>query len=201
MPASDDDREMMARFNDTFRKLKTNREQVPLEVLQTKYGKAYQKLTKEMAGLADWFAARLRERMPFPMHPKDIAGNRQLSQQIAAVLAEESQPGALMDQYRKALINDLDYDKFLDLIWQLYQRTEEVYELLAKIQLLARLPGRPPLDQEPHHRFLLAERPAGKRFGFIHQRGGLLDGRKGEYQSAAFPPHIKGDKIWKTKQN
>ena len=37
MPASDDDREMMARFNDTFRKLKTNREQVPLEVLQTKY--------------------------------------------------------------------------------------------------------------------------------------------------------------------
>ena len=78
MPASDDDREMMARFNDTFRKLKTNREQVPLEVLQTKYSKAYQKLTKEMADLADWFAARLRERMPFPMHPKDIAGNRQL---------------------------------------------------------------------------------------------------------------------------
>ena len=31
MPASDDDREMMARFNDTFRKLKTNREQVPLK--------------------------------------------------------------------------------------------------------------------------------------------------------------------------
>lgn len=122
MPASDDDREMMARFNDTFRKLKTNREQVPLEVLQTKYGKAYQKLTKEMADLADWFAARLRERMPFPMHPKDIAGNRQLSQQIAAVLAEESQPGALMDQYRKALIDDLDYDKFLDLVWQLYHR-------------------------------------------------------------------------------
>lgn len=125
MPASDDDREMMARFNDTFRKLKTNREQVPLEVLQTKYGKAYQKLTKEMADLADWFAARLRERMPFPMHPKDIAGNRQLSQQIAAVLAEESQPGALMDQYRKALIDDLDYDKFLDLVWQLYHRTRK----------------------------------------------------------------------------
>lgn len=33
-----------------------------------------------------------------------------------------------MDQYRKALIDDLDYDKFLDLVWQLYQRTEEVYE-------------------------------------------------------------------------
>ena len=133
MPASDDDREMMARFNDTFRKLKTNREQVPLEVLQTKYGKAYQKLTKEMADLADWFAARLRERMPFPMHPKDIAGNRQLSQQIAAVLAEESQPGALMDQYRKALIDDLDYDKFLDLVWQLYHRTEEAYETAHEV--------------------------------------------------------------------
>lgn len=188
MPASDDDREMMARFNDTFRKLKTNREQVPLEVLQTKYGKAYQKLTKEMAGLADWFAARLRERMPFPMHPKDIAGNRQLSQQIAAVLAEESQPGALMDQYRKALIDDLDYDKFLDLVWQLYQRTEEVYEpYWQKYKLLARLPGRPPLDQEPHHRFLLAERPAGKQFGFIHKRGGLLDGRQGRIPECSLP--------------
>lgn len=131
MPASDDDREMMARFNDTFRKLKTNREQVPLEVLQTKYGKAYQKLTKEMADLADWFAARLRERMPFPMHPKDIAGNRQLSQQIAAVLAEESQPG-----------NDSD--------------------------------------------------------SFTNEGGYWMDS-KGEYQGAAFPPHIKGDKIWTRK--
>lgn len=131
MPASDDDREMMARFNDTFRKLKTNREQVPLEVLQTKYGKAYQKLTKEMTDLADWFAARLRERMPFPMHPKDIAGNRQLSQQIAAVLAEESQPG-----------NDSD--------------------------------------------------------SFTNEGGYWMDS-KGEYQGAAFPPHIKGDKIWTRK--
>ena len=36
MPTSDDDREMMARFEDTFRKLKLNRERVPLEVLKTK---------------------------------------------------------------------------------------------------------------------------------------------------------------------
>lgn len=178
MPASDDDREMMARFNDTFRKLKTNREQVPLEVLQTKYGKAYQKLTKEMADLADWFAARLRERMPFPMHPKDIAGNRQLSQQIAAVLAEESQPGALMDQYRKALIDDLDYDKFLDLVWQLYHRTEEAYEpYWQKYNFWHVYPDGHRWIRNHITRILLAERPAaGKRFGFIHQRGRLLDG-------------------------
>lgn len=181
MPASDDDREMMARFNDTFRKLKTNREQVPLEVLQTKYGKAYQKLTKEMADLADWFAARLRERMPFPMHPKDIAGNRQLSQQIAAVLAEESQPGALMDQYRKALIDDLDYDKFLDLVWQLYHRTEEAYE---------------PYWQK--YNFWQNGQPGNDSDSFTNEGGYWMDS-KGEYQGAAFPPHIKGDKIWTRK--
>lgn len=201
MPASDDDREMMARFNDTFRKLKTNREQVPLEVLQTKYGKAYQKLTKEMADLADWFAARLRERMPFPMHPKDIAGNRQLSQQIAAVLAEESQPGALMDQYRKALIDDLDYDKFLDLVWQLYRRTEEAYEpYWQKYNFWHVYPdGHRWIRNHITGFFWQNGQPGNDSDSFTNEGGYWMDS-KGEYQGAAFPPHIKGDKIW-TKKN
>lgn len=201
MPASDDDREMMARFNDTFRKLKTNREQVPPEVLQTKYGKAYQKLTKEMADLADWFAARLRERIPFPMHPKDIAGNRQLSQQIAAVLAEESQPGALMDQYRKALIDDLDYDKFLDIVWQLYHRTEEAYEPYWQKYNFWHVyrtatAGSETTSQDSSGR---TASPGNDSDSFTNEGGYWMDS-KGEYQGAAFPPHIKGDKIW-TKKN
>ena len=201
MPASDDDREMMARFNDTFRKLKTNREQVPLEVLQTKYGKAYQKLTKEMANLADWFAARLRERMPFPMHPKDIAGNRQLSQQIAAVLAEESQPGALMDQYRKALIDDLDYDKFLDLVWQLYRRTEEAYEpYWQKYNFWHVYPdGHRWIRNHITGFFWQNGQPPGNDSDSFTNEGGYWMDSKGEYQGAAFPPHIKGDKIWTRK--
>lgn len=201
MPASDDDREMMARFNDTFRKLKTNREQVPLEILQTKYGKAYQKLTKEMANLADWFAARLRERMPFPMHPKDIAGNRQLSQQIAAVLAEESQPGALMDQYRKALIDDLDYDKFLDLVWQLYHRTEEAYEpYWQKYNFWHVYPdGHRWIRNHITGFFWQNGQPPGNDSDSFTNEGGYWMDSKGEYQGAAFPPHIKGDKIWTRK--
>lgn len=179
---------MMARFNDTFRKLKTNREQVPLEVLQTKYGKAYQKLTKEMADLADWFAARLRERMPFPMHPKDIAGNRQLSQQIAAVLAEESQPGALMDQYRKALIDDLDYDKFLDLVWQLYRRTEEAYEPYWQKYNFWHVyrtatAGSGITSQDSSGR---TASPGNDSDSFTNEGGYWMDS-KGEYQGAAFP--------------
>lgn len=189
MPASDDDREMMARFNDTFRKLKTNREQVPLEILQTKYGKAYQKLTKEMANLADWFAARLRERMPFPMHPKDIAGNRQLSQQIAAILAEESQPGALMDQYRKALIDDLDYDKFLDLVWQLYHRTEEAYESYwQKYNFWHIYPdGHRWIRNHITGFFWQNGQPGNDSDSFTNEGGYWMDS-KGEYQGAAFPP-------------
>lgn len=190
MPASDDDREMMARLNDTFRKLKTNREQVPLEVLQTKYGKAYQKLTKEMANLADWFAARLRERMPFPMHPKDIAGNRQLSQQIAAVLAEESQPGALMDQYRKALIDDLDYDKFLDLVWQLYHRTEEAYEpYWQKYNFWHVYPdGHRWIRNHITGFFWQNGQPPGNDSDSFTNEGGYWMDSKGEYQGAAFSP-------------
>ena len=155
-----------------------------------------------MAGLADWFAARLRERMPFPMHPKDIAGNRQLSQQIAAVLAEESQPGALMDQYRKALINDLDYDKFLDLVWQLYQRTEEVYEpYWQKYNYWHVYPdGHRWIRNHITGFFWQNGQPGNDSDSFTSDGGYWMDA-KGEYQSAAFPPHIKGDKIWKTKQN
>lgn len=173
MPASDDDREMMARFNDTFRKLKTNREQVPLEVLQTKYGKAYQKLTKEMADLADWFAA---------------------------VLAEESQPGALMDQYRKALIDDLDYDKFLDLVWQLYHRTEEAYEpYWQKYNFWHVYPdGHRWIRNHITGFFWQNGQPGNDSDSFTNEGGYWMDS-KGEYQGAAFPPHIKGDKIWTRK--
>lgn len=174
MPASDDDREMMARFNDTFRKLKTNREQVPLEVLQTKYGKAYQKLTKEMADLADWFAA---------------------------VLAEESQPGALMDQYRKALIDDLDYDKFLDLVWQLYHRTEEAYEpYWQKYNFWHVYPdGHRWIRNHITGFFWQNGQPPGNDSDSFTNEGGYWMDSKGEYQGAAFPPHIKGDKIWTRK--
>lgn len=173
MPASDDDREMMARFNDTFRKLKTNREQVPLEVLQTKYGKAYQKLTKEMADLADWFAA---------------------------VLAEESQPGALMDQYRKALIDDLDYDKFLDIVWQLYHRTEEAYEpYWQKYNFWHVYPdGHRWIRNHITGFFWQNGQPGNDSDSFTNEGGYWMDS-KGEYQGAAFPPHIKGDKIWTRK--
>ena len=201
MPTSDDDREMMARFEDTFRKLKLNRERVPLEVLKTKYAKAYGNLTKEMAGLADWFATRYRERMPFPQHPKDIDGNRRLAQQIAAVLAEESQPGALMDQYRKALIDDLDFDKFLDLVWELYHRTEEVYEpYWQKYNYWHVYPdGHRWIRNHITGYFWQRGQPGNDSDSFTSEGGYWMDS-KGEYQSAAFPPHIKGDKIWKTKK-
>ena len=136
-----------------------------------------------------------------PMHPKDIAGNRQLSQQIAAVLAEESQPGALMDQYRKALIDDLDYDKFLDLVWQLYHRTEEAYEpYWQKYNFWHVYPD--------GHRWIRNHitgfswqngKPGNDSDSFTNEGGYWMDS-KGEYQGAAFPPHIIGDKIW-TKKN
>ena len=134
------------------------------------------------------------------MHPKDIAGNRQLSQQIAAVLAEESQPGALMDQYRKALIDDLDYDKFLDLVWQLYHRTEEAYEpYWQKYNFWHVYPdGHRWIRNHITGFFWQNGQPGNDSDSFTNEGGYWMDS-KGEYQGAAFPPHIKGDKIWTRK--
>lgn len=124
MPASDDDREMMARFNDTFRKLKTNREQVPLEVLTTKYATGYKKLVDELTDLADWLARCYFQELAFPTNPADKAGNEWLDRKIESIKVEESQPGGLVEQYRKALIDDLSEEKYQGLVWRIYDRMD-----------------------------------------------------------------------------
>lgn len=107
-----------------------------------------------------------------------------------------------MDQYRKALIDDLDYDKFLDLVWQLYHRTEEVYEpYWQKYNYWHVYPdGHRWIRNHITGFFWQNGQPGNDSDSFTNEGGYWMDA-KGEYQSAAFPPHIKGDKIWKTKQN
>ncbi len=112
------------KFEADFGKLRRNREQVPLEELQGRYAKAYEKLLQEVRADADWFAdawlAPLMQR--FPRSPKDTKGNIWLDSKINAILQEESRPGGLADQYKAALIDRLDWDEYLTLVWKRYDR-------------------------------------------------------------------------------
>lgn len=52
------DTEWLARLDADFGKLQRNRQQVPLEKLETTYAKSYKALIGRLTEAADWFADR-----------------------------------------------------------------------------------------------------------------------------------------------
>lgn len=116
------DKEWLDKLDRDFAKLQHNREKVPLNVLQTTYERAYNTLVAELECDADWFADAYLKCLEFPRHPKDKAGNEWLDKKIASIIKEETQPGRLRDQWRKALTQDLDREKFEELVYKRYER-------------------------------------------------------------------------------
>lgn len=102
--------------------MKVNREKVPLDVLKTRFERAYNTLVAELECDADWWADRYLQCLEFPLHPKDDAGNAWFKAKCAAILKEENQPGRLRDQWRKALAQDLDQEKMKELAYKRYER-------------------------------------------------------------------------------
>ncbi len=117
-----EDRKWLDKFDADMEKLKHNREKVPLEVLQTRYARAYNTLVAEVECDADWWAKRYLEVLAFPRHPQDTAGNEWLDKRIAAILQEERQPGGRVERYKAALVQDLNRDAFEQLVWEIYDR-------------------------------------------------------------------------------
>lgn len=122
------DEEGLEKLEEDLRRLKTNREKVPLEELRTRYAKAYNALLEDLKQDADWYCERYIESTAFPVHPEDVKERAQMREKTAAVLNEERRPGGRVEQYRSALIDDLDRDKFEHLVWEIHERLErEVY--------------------------------------------------------------------------
>lgn len=113
-------------FEQAFQKLKSNREKVPLEQLTTRYAKAYTALVDEVKAGAEWFTGCYIKTLSdsWPLSEKDTAGNEWLQKKQAAILQRERQPGGLYDQQIAALVDQLDIDRYYDLVWQLYNRLE-----------------------------------------------------------------------------
>ena len=118
-------KERLRRFHSDFSKLQHNREKVPMELLKTKYERAYNTLVAEVLDGADWFYQQYMKSLAFPTHPRDIAGNEWLANRIASILREEREPGRLTDRYRAALIDRLDMGEFKQLVWERYERLRQ----------------------------------------------------------------------------
>ena len=89
------DTEWLARLDADFGKLQRNRQQVPLEKLETTYAKSYKALIGRLTEAADWFADRYLQTLTehWPRHPKDTAGNEWLERKVAAIVEEENRAG------------------------------------------------------------------------------------------------------------
>lgn len=95
------DTEWLARLDADFGKLQRNRQQVPLEKLETTYAKSYKALIGRLTEAADWFADRYLQTLTehWPRHPKDTAGNEWLERKVAAIVEEENRAGGLRDKW------------------------------------------------------------------------------------------------------
>ena len=120
------DSERMASIESDFEKLKRNREKIPLQKLQTTYAKSYYTLSETLTRGADWYADQYLTLLVdnWPRHEKDTGGNEWMDRKVAAIIEEENQPGGLRDRWRKALIIDLDWPQFVQLIYERYARCE-----------------------------------------------------------------------------
>lgn len=116
-----------SQFVAVFGKLCRNREQVPLEVLQTRYAKAYNRLRDEVWAGAE---AHMEDVMKlcFPRNEKSTAWNEWLDKCYAIAKTKESVQGGLIDQAKKALLDDLDVDEFFTITEAFYGKIEkEIY--------------------------------------------------------------------------
>ena len=105
------DGERLKQFHADFEKLKHNREQVPLDILTSKYAAGYNAQVKKVQEGADWFFSKYQETLAFPTHPKDEAGNKWLAECLAILEADEKKPGGLRDQAKAALRDRLALDE------------------------------------------------------------------------------------------
>lgn len=116
------DVELLAKFEEAFKKLMLNREKVPLEQLETQYAGPYKALLTKVTKLADWFADRYMKELAVPRHPEDTEGNGWLDKRIEAILQDERKPGGRVEQYRTALVDRLDGYGFYQLVYEIYDR-------------------------------------------------------------------------------
>ena len=121
------DAERIKRFDSNFAKLKHNREKVPLSELQGKYGNAYNALVAEVVADADWYADAYVGALAFPYSLTDVDGINQQFELFAAIREQEMQPGGARDQWRAALVDELNREKYKKILFMRYLRRLEAF--------------------------------------------------------------------------
>lgn len=122
------DAERDKKFRADFGLLLRNRTQAPLELLQTKYAKGYNRLVSEVEEGADWFFNWFLKHyafQKFPRHPLDTEGNAWLEKRMQGILLDENRPGGRREKYIAALIDHLNMDEYEQIVWEVLDRMEQ----------------------------------------------------------------------------
>jgi len=115
----------MKEFDAKFSKLKSNRAKIPLNLLTTKYAKAYNALVEWLEEYAVWFTEEYINHLALPEPPQYVEWNIELEKKIEAIKTEEKKPGGLYQRIRDSLINNLNEQEFDMNVWRLYDRLEK----------------------------------------------------------------------------
>lgn len=181
------------KFHEDFARLKSNREKVPLEQLQTKYAKPYNALVAAIADYAEWFTREYIRAVSPPAPPGDPESEKNkeilqwMNRRARAILDDERKPGGLWERIHGALITDLDESKFQDTVYEMYKRLEdEIFD--PYVQHYNRWVG------EPGNRWIYNDVLQG--FWLVkpdYQEGGYWIDSNRNYRYMGYPPKIGPD--------
>lgn len=130
MPTYD---ELQNVLTDLVGQLKRNVENVPEELLRTKYQRAYKALTDKIRKTGQMMVNVIFEEfMPLPIR-EDAADTSEYKKTLAAIEEREGQQGGVISQMQDALLKQQDIENFYDLTvkyWQvIYYEAWEPYFL------------------------------------------------------------------------
>lgn len=127
-------KERFQKIDADLSRLKNNRNTVPLEVLQTKYAKPYNKLLADIREYAEWFLQEYLQVLSPYLLPEKKEANDWLRQKVAQIMREERSIGGKFAEGTFALLNDCNRDTFEVKVWEISERlASEAYRPYAQM--------------------------------------------------------------------
>ena len=108
-------------LTDAVDKLRRNRQNVPLDLLRTKYAAAYKALVGRITGLMGQWLWHCVDQVPWPLQAD--ADIQEFEDRCAELLlSEASSPDGLYSKMEIALTEKMDPEAFSDLVRQFYEK-------------------------------------------------------------------------------
>jgi hypothetical protein len=128
--------EVDERFNEHFNRMEAdfgklcqNRAKVPLDILQSRYAKAYNHLVEDLKQhIRDYIDDMAALKYPRSDSAGSQKANEWLEKQFERIKQEEQQPGKAYEVMEAGLIGDLDVNAFMAATFLVFDRMDKPYQ-------------------------------------------------------------------------